>query len=509
MVKILKKIFKFLMSRLFIISILILLQLFMIVYAFYYLQSSGIVFLITFEVLSILVAFAIINRDFNPAYKISWILAVLLIPFAGTCFYILFGRVRISKKNLKHLYGIINREMEEIDEDKELLATIDDLEFLKMSNYIKNTTGKRIFAETKTTILTPGEKWFQVMVEKLKTAKKFIFLEYFIIRPGKMWSTILEVLEEKVKEGVDVRLMYDDFGTINKLPYNFKKKMLQKGIKVINFNPYRPKLSMFMNYRDHRKIAVIDGNIGFTGGANLADEYINLDTKFGYWKDSAIMIEGQAVWNLTLLFLQTWEFSSKDVEEYEQFKPTLKMPSDGFIHVFGDSPISNHLTTENTYISIINNAKKYVYITTPYLIIDNEFLTALKMAAISGVDVRIAVPHIPDKKIIFYVTQSYYRELIMAGVKIYEYLPGFLHSKIIISDDKIGMIGTANLDYRSLYLHFESSCVIYKTESVLTLAEDVKNIISLSKNITYEDTKKRPFFKKLIAFFLRALSPLM
>lgn len=509
MVKFFKKMFKFFMGRLFIISILILLQLTMVIYAFYTLRNYGIVFLLLNEILSLLVALSIINRDFNPAYKISWILAVFLIPIAGTGLYILFGRARISKKTLKKLYTIINKSMNEIDDDDVLLNQITNPNIVKLSNYIKNTTGRQMYKGTKTTFLSPGEIWFNVMLDKLKKAKKFIFMEYFIIREGRLWDATLEVLAQKVKEGVDVRLMYDDFGSINKVPYNFKKKVKGYGIKVVNFNPFRPKLSLFLNYRDHRKITIIDGNIGFTGGANLGDEYINLDAKFGHWKDSAIMLEGEAVWSLTLLFLQSWEFSTKVIENYDKYKPTLICEDDGFIQVFGDSPISSHLTTENTYINIINNAKTYVYITTPYLIIDNEFLSALKTCAISGVDVKIIVPHIPDKKIIFYVTQSYYRELILSGVKIYEYLPGFLHSKMIVSDDEVGMIGSANLDYRSLYLHFESSCVLYKTSSILDLAKDTNNIVSLSKQVTYEETKRRSLIKKAIAFILRALSPMM
>lgn len=509
MIKFFKKIFKFIMSRVFIISMLILCQLLLVGYAFYRLESLGYTIFIVFEIFAILVAFFIINREVNPAYKISWILFVLLIPLAGSGFYIIFGRSRFSKKNLNNLYRITNKNIDYLTDDEAILKEINDPSFVKMSNYIRNTSGKQITDKTETILLTPGEVQYKKMLEELEKAQKFIFMEYFIIREGKMWQSILDILAQKAKAGVDVRLLYDDFGCINKVPYNFKKKVEKLGIKVINFNPFLPKLASFMNYRDHRKITIIDGNVAFTGGVNIGDEYINEVEVFGHWKDTSLMIKGRGVWNLTLLFLQNWEFSTKIDENYELFKPTIEYPSDGYVHIFGDSPIDHHLTTENTYINIINNAKKYVYITTPYLIIDNELLTALKMSAISGVDVRIIVPHIPDKKIIFYVTQSYYKELIIAGVKIYEYLPGFLHSKTIVSDDLVGMVGTANLDYRSLYLHFENSCLLYKTSSVLDLTKDTNHIISLSKQITYEETKARPFIKKVIAFFLRAFSPLM
>lgn len=506
MINFLKKLFRFIMGRPFLVSVFLLAQLTLVGYAFWVLGRSGYTVLILFEFLGILISLVIINTSRNPAYKISWILFVLLVPLAGSMFYLMFGRQKYSKKNYNNLYSIVhsNHDIGDYIIDSKL-----DDEFKKISNYIKNTTHLEAYGHTYTKLLTPGEIQLTYMLEELNKAKKFIFMEYFIVREGVMWSQIHEVLKRKVKEGVDVRFMYDDFGSINKINSNFKKNLIKEGIKVVNFNPYRPKLTLFMNYRDHRKITIIDGNVAFTGGVNIGDEYINLNSKLGHWKDTSIMLKGYAVWNLTVIFLQTWEFSTKTKENYDLYLPTIKENSDGIIHTFGDSPVDNHLVTENVYISIINNAKKYVYITSPYLIVDNELLTSLKTTATSGVDVRIIVPHIPDKKIIFYVTQSYYKELITAGVKIYEYLPGFLHSKSIVSDDKIGMVGTVNLDYRSLYLHFENSCLLYKTKSINDLSNDLVNIINLSKEITSNDIKKQPLYKKIIAFFLRALSPLM
>ncbi|HEY8395585.1 MAG TPA: cardiolipin synthase, partial [Bacilli bacterium] len=356
---------------------------------------------------------------------------------------------------------------------------------------------------------TPGEKFFEALLSELKKAEKFIFLEYFILEEGYMWDKILAILEEKVKQGVDVRLLYDDFGNINRLKYNFKREMIKKGIKTINFNPYRPRLSMFINYRDHRKITVIDGNVGFVGGINLADEYINKKVLFGYWKDASLMLKGEAVWNLTYLFLEMWQTASSDTFDYEKYYPTQAYPSDGFVQPFGDGPHDNHQTIEMAYMQIINNAKRYVYISTPYLIIDNEIATALKLAALSGVDVRIMMPHIPDKKLVFLISRSYYPELMRAGVKIYEFLPGFLHSKMIIADDEVGIIGTANLDFRSFYLHFEVSCLLYKTTSVLEMRADALKCLEESKLVTFEDLKKIPIFKKILAAILKAFSPLM
>lgn len=285
--------------------------------------------------------------------------------------------------------------------------------------------------------------------------------------------------------------------------------MIKKGIKTINFNPYRPRLSLFMNYRDHRKITVIDGNVAFVGGINLADEYINRKVLFGYWKDSGLMLKGEGVWNLTYLFMEMWQLASRDTFEYEKYYPTIVTESDGFVQPFGDGPHDEHQAIEMSYIHIINNAKRYVYITTPYLIIDNEIATALKLAALSGVDVRILMPNIPDKKIIFLISQSYYAELMKAGVKIYQYLPGFLHSKMIVADDEVAIIGTVNLDFRSFYLHFEVSCLLYQTASVLEMRDDALRCLEDSKLVTFEDLKKISLFKKLLAAVLRAFSPLM
>lgn len=508
MISFLKKIFKFLMSRMFIVGILLLIQIIILILLILQIGVSGLYVMVAFFAVAIIVDVSIINRDFNPAYKISWVLAVTIIPFVGVSFYLMFGRVAVNKKTRKLIYKNHSDLIAHL-ENKDPNIIIKDDNFNKIRNYVKNTTAMHLWDNTITKVLTPGEEKLNYLLEELKNAERFIFLEYFIIQEGKMWNSILEILEEKVKQGVDVRLIYDDFGCIKRLPSNFKKKLIAKGIKVKSFNPIVPRLSMIMNYRDHRKIAIIDGNVGITGGINLADEYINEIELFGHWKDASILIKGDAVWNLTLLFLEMWRFVTKEEVDYEGYKPTLSYPTTGFVLPFGDGPFTGHLSTEMTYMQIIQNTKKYIYITTPYLILDNEIVTALKTSAISGVDVRIITPCIPDKKIVFLVTKSYYKELIEAGVKIYEYTPGFIHSKTFVADDEIGMIGTANLDFRSLYLHFEDSVILYKTTSVNELKIDFENTLELSKQVTYEECTKMSFLKKIIASILRAFSPML
>lgn len=509
MIKFFKNVFNFFTSRLFIIAFLILIQTAILFFTFYEIGNRSIGVYIVFQVISILVTMLILNRDVNPAYKITWIVFVLVVPFAGSLFYVLFSRTRLPKKQQKLMNLIISKNAEILDYHSEDVIEFDDLNHQKIVNYVKNTSGQNPYRNTSVKYYPVGEEFLADLLIELEKAQKFIFIEYYIIQEGKMWDSIYEVLVRKVNLGVEVRLMYDDFGCLRKLPYYFKKRVSKTGIKVVNFNPFRPKLSSFHNYRDHRKITVIDGNVGFTGGINISDEYINVDQKLGHWKDSAVMIKGEGVWGLTSLFLQNWEFSINKTEDYSKFVPTIKEETDGIIQVFGDSPLDRHLIAENTYINVINNAKKYVYITTPYLIIDNELITALRIAAISGVDVRIITPHIPDKKLIFYVTQSYYRDLIKAGVKIFEYSPGFIHAKSLISDDEIALVGTVNLDYRSMYLHMELSCMIIKSTEIKKIALDFNNIFIVSKEITYADIKKMSIFKKIIAFVLKVASPLL
>ena len=508
MIKFLKRFFKVIMSRGFIISFLLLLQLLFFFYVAWELGRRGIYFYFFFNILGVIFAVSILNRSFNPAYKISWLLVVLIIPFAGPIFYLLFGKRYFSKKKIEKMRQL---HLDTLNQFKKNYREYEmDNPFIKkLSHYITRVTGMSGWEETDSKLLTPGEEFFEVLLEELHKAEKYIFLEYFILEEGYMWNKILGILEEKVKQGLDVRLLYDDFGNINRVGYNFKREMIKKGIKTINFNPYRPRLSMFINYRDHRKITVIDGNVGFVGGINLADEYINKKVKFGYWKDASIILKGSAVWNLTFLFLEMWQSSSEEVFDYEKYYPTKTYPTNGFVQPFGDGPIDNHQSIEMAYMHIINNAKNYVYITTPYLIIDNEISTALRLAALSGVDVRIMMPHIPDKKVIYMISQSYYPELMKAGVKIYEYLPGFLHSKMIVADDEVALIGTANLDFRSFYLHFEVSCLLYKTSSVLEMREDAIECLEEAKVVTKEDIQKISIFKKLLVAVLRAFSPLM
>ena len=330
-----------------------------------------------------------------------------------------------------------------------------------------------------------------------------------------MWRTILDILEEKVKEGVDVRLIYDDMGCLTTLPHKYYETLRKKGIKCQVFNPFRPILNIIQNNRDHRKFCIIDGYVGFTGGVNLADEYINQKERFGHWKDTAVMLKGEAVWNMTAMFLHMWNVITNNREDnsLEEYLPHVWHPEpfvgDGYVQPFCDSPLDNETVGENVYLNIINRARRYVYICTPYLVIDNEMMTALCLAAKSGVDVRLMTPGIPDKKLVFLLTQSYYEQLLEAGVKIYEYQPGFLHAKSFVCDDKIGVVGTINLDYRSLYLHFEDGVWIYRNKVIYDIRQDFTDTLDYCKPVTLEFCRGRNIVIRAMQSVMRLFAPMM
>ena len=467
--------------------------------------------------IAIIVVLVIVNRWTNPANKLSWTFIILLSPVLGLLLYMIFGRSSLTKKTQERMDSV-NREVSaclyQTPEIKEQLER-EDLSVYRQSRYINDWAGFPLYHNTSTKYYSCGEEMFPDMLADLEKAEHFIFLEYFIIHEGKMWNSILEILEQKVKEGVDVRLIYDDMGCLTTLPHKYYETMRSKGIKCQVFNPFRPILNIIQNNRDHRKLCIIDGWVGFTGGINLADEYINQKERFGHWKDTAVMLKGEAVWNMTVMFLHMWAVIGRSEEsiDYEAYFPHRyheeEFESDGFVQPFCDTPLDEEVVGEDVYLNIINKAKKYVYICTPYLIIDNEMMTALCLAAKSGVDVRIMTPGIPDKKLVFILTQSYYRQLLEAGVKIYEYQPGFLHAKSFVSDDEIGVVGTINLDYRSLYLHFEDGVWIYRNRVIQDIKDDFIQTMEYCRQIKPEFCLNRNIGLRIMQNIFRAFAPLM
>ena len=463
--------------------------------------------------LSIIIVFIIINNKSNPSYKIAWIVPVMIFPIFGGLFYLLYGGNKLStREKLKMV--IQNIEMTNaLKQDDEIIKKIGDKSIYakNQSEYILNYAKCPVYNNTETTYFKIGEEKFEALLRELKKAEKFIFLEYFIIQEGKMFNSILEILEEKAKQGVDVRLIYDDVGCIVTLPHNYKNTLEAKGIKCRVFNPIKPFFTRRLNNRDHRKIVVIDGDVGFTGGINLADEYINEYEKHGYWKDAGIMLKGDAVWNLTVMFLSMWDYIDNKEEDYIKFKQSKNKyyNSKGDVQPFDDSHIINEQIGETVYLNLINKAKDYIYINTPYLIIDNEMATALKIAAKSGVDIKIVTPYIPDKKFVHAVTKSYYESFIKDGIEIYEFTPGFMHAKTFVVDDEYGVVGSINLDFRSLYLHYECGVWLYKTDSIKSMKDDYLETLKRCHKVTMEECKNTSSIRKVLRLIIRMFAPLL
>lgn len=511
MIAYVKRFFSKIFSRLVVTALIVLIQAVWIVMMLTKLSEYGDIISAIFTMLAVVMALFVIYRNDSGAYKLGWILLICLVPVLGTLMYAFFGNKRPSKR-LKRIIEEVELEHRVELEQKDYLGELNDSRLQRTLDYVAYEGPYPAWSGTKTKYYSLGDKAFKDLLEDIKNAKDFIFLEYFIIENGSMWKEIFEVLKEKVDEGLDVRVIYDDVGSMDKIPYGFSKTLESEGIKVVIFNPVRPILNLVYNNRDHRKIAIIDGYIGYTGGYNLADEYINRVSRFGHWKDSGVRLEGEAVWNFTVMFLNMWNAYRKTETDYSPFAPHVNHPevfdSDGIVQPFSDSPLDNENVSENIYMEIINQAEEYVYIYTPYLILDSEMLLCLQLAARRHVDVRIVTPGIPDKKIIYRLTRSFYQPLLAAGVKIYQYTPGFIHAKSIIADDKMGVVGTINLDYRSLYLHFECGTLMIGSRSLRQLKEDCQLTFAKSKRIHTEDTKTN-FFGLLVDGVLRVLSPLL
>ncbi|MCL2266211.1 MAG: cardiolipin synthase [Treponema sp.] len=484
-----------------------------------YLQYSYLVL----SFISVIVCIYIINKHEKAGFKLTWIFLILLFPIFGGILYIMLN----FWSNPKKMKKAIDRNIMESRDSFFLPGNrLDELidtfpEFKTQAYYLQEYAGYPVYSNTRQQYLPSGEMFHKIVLEELEKAEKYIFLEFFIIKEGYMLNSILEILEKKAKEGLEVRIMYDDMGCFFTLPPDFNKTLGRKGIKTFIFNRFRPIVSSLQNNRDHRKIISIDGKVAFTGGLNLADEYINVVERFGHWKDAAVMLEGDGAWSLTLIFLQMWNLGTKTKDVYRNFYPwsediiehTEKGVAEGFekwgyVQPYADSPIDHENVGEHVYIQIINQAKKYVYINTPYLIVDDNLLSALSLAAKSGVDVRIITPHRWDKWFVAILSRSYYRRLINAGVKVYEYTSGFNHGKTFVADDILATVGTTNLDFRSLYLHFECGVLVYASKIVSDIKDDFLRTLPISKEITLKDCASN-IFQRIIPDVLRVFAPLM
>ena len=505
------KLLKFLSNRIVVSIIFILVQFIFVAEFMRYLFIDSKTLRILSIALSVIVILYIINNDNDdPSYKIIWLIPILIFPVIGGLLYVVFG----NKKPTKKLQKAFDDQLMAIEPylyPNDVIDEVVDLEIKGQIKYLVNENFP-VYQNSEIKYYALGDDAYPDLLEELSKAKHFIFMEYFIVEEGKMFNAVLKILKQKVKEGVEVRFIYDDVGSLTMLPFKYYQQLESYGIKCISFNHFVPFMSAVMNTRDHRKITVIDGNVGFSGGFNLADEYINEKVKYGHWKDTGVMIKGEAVWNLTLMYLTTWNASLNTYEDYDHYHPRhykqFSKTNTGFVLPYGDSPLDNKPVGKNVYLNMINQAQNYIYIDTPYLIINDEIKNALCLAVQRGVDVRILTPGIPDKKLVFKVTRSYYEPLVNGGVKIYEYTPGFVHAKNFVCDDKVATVGTINLDYRSLYLHFECGVFVYKDPIISEIRDDFLNTISLSKEITSDDVI-RGRFRGGFEAVLRLFAPLL
>ena len=465
------------------------------------------------DVISVLVSIYVIARKNSiSAYKLLWVFVILMFPLFGCVFYFMFSMQTANRKLKKQSANVEKKTKEALSLSHSALSEAENEapEYAPQMRYLETFAGFPLYKNTETKYLSPGEEMFRALLEELSRAEHYIFLEYFIIQEGQMWNSVLNILKEKAANGVTVRIIYDDIGCFMLLPSDYPKTLKKLGIECAVFNPFRPFLTIRQNNRDHRKIACIDGKVAFTGGINLADEYINEKMRFGHWKDAALMLKGEAAWSYAVMFLSMWEILANKSEDITEYYPRINTSSGarGYVQPYSDSPLDNENVGEQVYLQILQNAKKYVYINTPYLILDELMMSALCLAAKSGIDVRIVTPHIADKKLVHMTTRSYYANLIAAGVKIYEYTNGFIHSKTFVSDDRVATVGSANLDFRSLYLHFECGAFMCDTEAVLAVKEDFLSTLESCTPIAEEDCKGG-IFKYTMQNFLRFFAPFM
>ena len=492
-------------SRLFQTAVGILIQFIIVLLINMYFNRLFVYYYAIMFAIAIFFALIVINTRANAGYKIAWLLLLLGAPMFGVSVYVLLSGRLFKRRRAKRM-GLINANVKETLKNQEQLK-LGDIYAQRQSDYIRKYSFSAPCKNTTTKYFSSGEQYLESLLSDLESAQKSIYLEFFIIRPGQMWSRIKEILLEKASQGVDVRIIYDDVGCLDKLKRKEVASLRKSGIRVRGFNFFVPVLDLILNNRDHRKICTIDSKIAYTGGINIADEYINKVERFGYWKDSALAIYGEGAFSMEVYFLCMWEHITKEKIHAQMPEYEKQDIADGYVQPYIDSPLDDELVGENVYMNIISNAKRYVYISTPYFVVDDEMLRTIINASKRGIDIRIIVPRIPDKKIVNQVTKSFYLRLFEAGVRIYEYEKGFNHSKLVIADDEIATVGSINFDYRSFYLSFENGVWLYKTSTIKDILLDYNTMLSESKMISKEQCKVS-IFTRVFRGILSAFSPM-
>ena len=493
-------------------GLLILLQIAVWVLVEVYMSNIATVVYRVVRLASLAIVFAIINKRDNPSYKLAWIVFILVAPLVGGVLFFLWGNGKVKpilKKRIKQQRALNKRYLWQ-DPAVSVNLHYEDVDHARQSQFLFNESGYPVYSDTTVEYLSPGEKFLPRMIEELENAEKYIFLEYFILAKGKMWNAIHDVLRRKAAAGVEVRVIFDDFGSISRQSRHFVKKLRDEGIKVMAFNKIRASVDLFLNNRDHRKICVIDGYVSMTGGMNIADEYINETHPHGHWMDCAVIMKGPATTSFAVAFCEMWSSMSRERLDPVKYIVDTFPKASGYVQPYVENPLdTNHYPGEGIYRQILGTAKDYVYIATPYLILDNTMITALTSAAKAGIDVRIITPKIKDKWYVHPVTQFNYQELLESGVRIFEYTPGFIHSKLFVSDDAVATCGTINMDYRSFYFHFECGVWMCNVNAVDDIKEHFLEIQSMSNEIVVSKWSKRPLLKRFFQALLNIFAPFM
>jgi len=506
--------FKLLFSRTMITILMLIVQVMLLFGTFGWMGTYSRSFLLVCNILAVVLVVYIINTKENPAFKLAWMIPICAFPIFGVILFV-FIMVNPGTMDLKRRLDRRKEETKPYLQPNSLVIEKMEKEnapILDLAYYLQNTNQMPAYAGNKVTYFRSGEEKFEDLLIELEKAEKFIFLEYFIINKSRMWSEVLDILKRKVEEGVEVRVMYDGMCTLVNLPYHYTRQLEKFGMKAKVFSPIRPLLSSHQNSRDHRKIFIIDGKVVYNGGVNLADEYINEINLYGHWKDCAVKIEGDAVKSFTAMFLEMWNVSGNAKEDYKRYLNIRHLPREeqkGYVIPYNDDPTNREDVAEDVYLNILFKAKRYVHIMTPYLIIDHQMEEALMFAAKRGVEVVLILPHIPDKKVAFDIARTYYMELLAAGVKIYEYEPGFLHAKVFVADDEMAVVGTINLDYRSLFEHFECATFIYGNQVIYDIEKDMQDTMKISIPVTPEYYRRISLFNKLRGRVFRIFGSLM
>ena len=485
------------------VGLMIIAQILLIVFLVQVLQERAFFLYIAIQIIAVVDIFLLVGKYQNTSYTMAWVVLILLLPVTGHLLYILWGR----RSKHRRIRRAIARSELFLQKDPDIYQALgrDHPARKRLGGYL-GRMGFPLYENTVCTYYSLGDEQFPAMLQELEQAERFIFLEYFIISHGRLWDEIREILARKAAQGVEIRVMYDDFGSLLTIPDGLEEDMKRLGIQVVCFNPIHYSVSrLYVNYRNHQKICVIDGEIAYTGGTNIGDEYANYYDKLGHWKDTAIRLEGDAVWSMTVFFLQMWEAQTRTEQEFDQYRPRRPGKSaPGYVQPFIDGPMNNpDNPAEIMYRSIIHNAREYVYIYTPYLIIDTSMVDALCTAALGGTDVRIITPHVWDKRLVHMATQSSYAPLLQAGVRIYEYTPGFMHAKTILSDDDHCIMGSINMDFRSFYLHFENAVWICGAPAIRDIKADFLATLSQCEEVHGDVWKKRSLLRKILQGFLR------